>query len=274
EAIYPKEDGETEDGRLIDRYFGTKIAGGYWKSGEGPYVQYNPDNGYYYLYVTYGWLGADGGYHMRQFRSENPEGPYLDAAEQPAVLPGDVDNAQFGNKLFGNFIFERELGEAGMGQGQGYLSSGHNSVYLDNDTNQEFLVFHTRFPNRGEEHELRIHQMFLNKNDWPVVAPKRYAGESLNDQIKTDELVGNYKYINHGKDNSTDLKASQIIELHEDGTVTGAVDGNWEHDGYYGAVTINDIVYDGVFVEVWDELAKDFVMSFTALSEKGVSIWG
>src|SRR5699024_6218617 len=93
EAIYPKEDGETEDGRLIDRYFGTKIAGGYWKSGEGPYVQYNPDNGYYYLYVTYGWLGADGGYHMRQFRSENPEGPYLDAAEQPAVLPGDVDNA-------------------------------------------------------------------------------------------------------------------------------------------------------------------------------------
>lgn len=274
EAIYPKEDGETEDGRLIDRYFGTKIAGGYWKSGEGPYVQYNPDNGYYYLYVTYGWLGADGGYHMRQFRSENPEGPYLDAAEQPAVLPGDVDNAQFGNKLFGNFIFERELGEPGMGQGQGYLSSGHNSVYLDNDTNQEFLVFHTRFPNRGEEHELRIHQMFLNKNDWPVVAPKRYAGESLNDQIKTDELVGNYKYINHGKDNSTDLKASQIIELHEDGTVTGAVDGNWEHDGYYGAITINDIVYDGVFVEVWDELAKDFVMSFTALSEKGVSIWG
>lgn len=274
EVLYPGEDGETEDGRMIDRYFGTKISGGYWKSGEGPYVQYNPNNGYYYLYVTYGWLEADGAYHMRQFRSESPEGPYVDADGQPAVLPGDVSNAQFGNKLMGNFVFDRQLGDPGMGTGVGYMSPGHNSVYFDPDTEEEFLVFHARFPNRGEAHEVRIHQMFMNQNGWPVVAPHRYSGESLDDSIRVADIIGEYKYINHGKDNSTELKASRIIELHEDGTLTGDVDGTWEHDGYFVEITINNITYYGVLVEVWDPTVGDYVLSFTALSDRGVSIWG
>lgn len=273
-VIFPGADSETEDGRMIDRYFGTKVSGGYGKSGEGPYIQYNPNNGHYYLYVTYGWLGADGGYHIRQFRSRNPEGPYVDADGQPAVLPGDVNHAQYGNKLFGNFIFKRELGEPGMGPGIGYVSPGHNSVYLDTETEKEFIVFHTRFPNRGEAHELRIHQMFLNKNDWPVVAPKRYAGEQLDEQLSTSNLVGQYKYINHGKDNSTELKETRMIHLHEDGTITGAIDGSWTNDGYYATITINDIDYDGVFIEVWDEAKQEAAMSFTALSDKGVTVWG
>lgn len=43
----------------IDSYFGTKISGGYYMSGEGPFIEYNPDNGYYYLWVTYGELLSD-----------------------------------------------------------------------------------------------------------------------------------------------------------------------------------------------------------------------
>ncbi|HHU19755.1 MAG TPA: hypothetical protein GXZ58_05955 [Bacilli bacterium] len=203
-----------------------------------------------------------------------PDGPYLDADNQPAVLPGDVNHAQYGNKLFGNFMFKRELGEPGMGPGVGYLSPGHNSVFLDEETGEEFLVFHTRFPNRGEAHELRIHQMFLNKHDWPVVAPKRYAGEQLDQELSIGDLIGDYKYINHGKDNSAELKETQIIRLHEDGTITGAIDGTWSHDGYYATITINNIDYDGVFVEVWDEVQDEAVMSFTALSNKGVTVWG
>ncbi len=70
--VYPGKDGTTADGRLVDRYFGTKISGGFGKSGEGPYVLYNKQTDYYYLFVTYGWLGADGGYNMRMFRSSEP----------------------------------------------------------------------------------------------------------------------------------------------------------------------------------------------------------
>ncbi len=274
EVMYPEEDSLTADGRMIDRYFGTKISGGHFESGEGPYVEYNPETGYYYLHVTYGWLGVDGGYHMRQFRSEDPTGPYVDAAGEPAVLPPNQSNTQYGNKLMGNFVFLREDHEPGFGIGQGYMSPGHNSVYTDPETNDQFLVFHTRFPNQGESFQVRVHQMFMNQDGWSVVAPKRYAGETLTDDLTTRDITGTYKFINHGKDGSSDLKESVKITLNNDGSISGAIDGTWEQEGYYASLTINDITYKGVFVEVWDELNKAGVLSFTALSDNGVSIWG
>ncbi|MBP3768287.1 MAG: family 43 glycosylhydrolase, partial [Prevotella sp.] len=57
-----------------DYYYGKKLAGGNFVSGEASYVEYI--NGYYYLFVTYGGLTADGGYQMRVFRSSSPDGPY------------------------------------------------------------------------------------------------------------------------------------------------------------------------------------------------------
>ncbi|WP_088102162.1 LamG-like jellyroll fold domain-containing protein [Halalkalibacter urbisdiaboli] len=274
EAIYPGEDGKTSDERLIDRYFGIKIAGGYGKSGEGPYVVYDESTGYYYLYVTYGWLGADGGYHMRLFRSENPEGPYVDAEGKPAVLPTNTDNAPFGNKLMGNFLFDRKIGEPGTGIGYGYVSPGHNSVYYDDETGQQFLVFHTRFPETGEMHELRIHQMFMNKDGWPVVAPYRYAGETL-EKINRQDVIGEYQFINHGKDNSAEIKKSSFMRLNKDNTISGSVEGSWKKTGHSEAeLTVDGVVYDGVFVHQWDPTSEQYVMAFTAVSDKGVSIWG
>ena len=66
------------DGITVDPYFGKKIAGGYYASGEGSYIEYI--GGYYYLFVTNGGLAAggvandynNGGYQMRVFRSQNP----------------------------------------------------------------------------------------------------------------------------------------------------------------------------------------------------------
>lgn len=47
-CIHPKS-GTTSDGRMIDSYFGTKLSGNYHKSGEGPFIEYSPETGYYYL---------------------------------------------------------------------------------------------------------------------------------------------------------------------------------------------------------------------------------
>lgn len=274
QAIYPGEDRKTEDGRLVDRYFGTKISGGYGRSGEGPYVVYDEAAGYYYLYVTYGWLGADGGYNMRLFRSTDPEGPYLDAKGKNAVLPGNTENSPYGIKLMGNFLFERQIGEPGSGIGVGYVSPGHNSVYTDTETSQRFLVFHTRFPETGEMHQVRVHQMFINKDGWPVVAPYRYAGETL-EEVHSEEIIGNYKFIIHGKDNSDTIKRSVSIRLNEDNSISGNISGTWELSGENEAeIVINGITYDGVFVRQWDPIARSFVMAFTAISEEGVTIWG
>jgi len=272
--IYPGKDGTTADGRMIDRYFGTKIAGGYYKSGEGPYVVYDKETDYYHLYVTYGWLGADGGYNMRLFRSKSPEGPYLDALGQDAVLPGDVDHTPYGIKVMGNFLFERLVGDPGTGIGYGYKSPGHNSVYYDAETGKRFLVFHTRFPQTGEFHEVRVHQLFLNEDGWPVAAPYRYAGEEAG-LVNRQDLIGDYKFINHGKSYSGAIEKSVHMTLNQDNTISGAVQGTWKKTGHnYAELTIGDQTYKGVFVRQWDPVSERYVMAFTAMSADGMTVWG
>lgn len=259
---------------MIDRYFGTKISGGYGKSGEGPYIVYNEENNYYYLYVTYGWLGADGEYNMRVFRSKNPDGPYVDADGQNAVLTGDVDHSPYGNKLMGHFLFERKVGDPGSGVGYGYVSPGHNSVYFEEETGQHFLVFHSRFPERGDSHELRIHQMFFNEEGWPVVAPYRYGGETL-EKVDRKDLAGDYQYINHDLDITNDLHKDVQITLHKNNKITGAVDGTWKKTGHNQAeLNIDGETYKGVFVRQYDPVSERHIMTFTASSKNGKSIWG
>lgn len=274
QAIYPGQDGKTADGRLIDRYFGTKIAGGYTKSGEGPYIIYDENSGYYFLNVTYGWLGADGGYNMRLFRSTEPDGPYVDAAGQNAVLPGNTDNSPYGIKMIGNFLFERQVGEPGTGIGYGYASPGHNSVYYDEETGKYFLLFHTRFPQRGEAHELRIHQMFMNKDGWLVVAPERYAGETI-EAVNANDIVGEYKYVNHELAYSGKIVSAVNIHLNGDKTITGGVTGTWElQNGHQAVITVDGVNYNGVFVRQWDGALERETMTFTAISSAGETIWG
>ncbi|NOU77801.1 family 43 glycosylhydrolase [Paenibacillus sp. LMG 31459] len=278
---YPGVDGTTADGRLIDRYFGTKISGGNYKSGEGPYVVYDRNTGYYYLYVTYGGLAADGGYNMRQFRSVNPDGPFKDAAGHDAVLTDDEENSDIGNKLLGNFLFSNLNGAADFPT-YGYVSSGHNSVYYDQEDNKLFNFFHTRFPLRGETHEVRVHQMFMNEDAWPVVAPHRYSCETLG-KVQQADVTGAYQFVNHGKDTSAAIKPTVEIELMEDGTLAGAVSGTWELTGdYYVHLLINENdngntvqrLYKGVFVKQWDSTRNANVMVFTAMSDQGTAVWG
>lgn len=274
QVIYPGKDGTTSDGRLVDRYFGAKIAGGYSKSGEGPYILYDQASGYYYLNVSYGWLGANGGYNLRQFRAERPDGPYLDAAGHNAVLPSDTDNAPYGIKMVGNFLFDRKIGDPGTGIGYGYASPGHNSLIYDEKTKKYFSVFHTRFPQRGEVHEVRVHQLFMNANGWLVMAPTRYAGESLQ-KVKASQLVGDYQFVNHGLAYSGEVPTSVHLTLNKDHTISGSKTGTWKLNDSYGAeLTLGGVAYDGVFVSGWDENLGRETMTFTAISREGATIWG
>lgn len=272
---YPGQDGVTEDGRLIDRYFGVKIAGGFTKSGEGPYIFYDPSTDCYYLNVTYGWLGADGGYNMRQFRASSPAGPYLDASGQNAVLTDqNTANDLVGIKMMGNFLFKKEIGETSLEDGYGYVSPGHNSVFYDEAAGKYFLLFHTRFPERGEAHELRVHQMFMNKDGWLVTAPERYSGETAA-AVKEDDISGDYKFVNHGLSYSGAVTESLSITLEKDKKITGGVEGSWNLEGGYDAeIVVNGEAYNGVFVQGWDPLLQQNTLTFTAISAKGEAIWG
>lgn len=283
---YPGKDGKTKDGRMIDRYYGTKIASGYGRSAEGTYAIYDKKTDYYYLYITYGGLASDGGYQMRQFRSKSPDGPYVDAKGNAAVFPksfdkgvgnfpGNDDHKDIGNKMIGNFLFKRDLGEKGTGSGTGYLSPGHNSYLIDKELGKEFIVTHARFPEQGEMHEVRVHQMFKNSDDWPVPTPYRYAGETIK-KVSNDDVLGDYKYINHGKEITGELTESTWIKFNKNQTISGAVTGKWKLYGNYRAkVTIdNEGTYDGVFIRQYDPTSKSWVMTFSAMSDEGKVIWG
>ena len=264
-----------------DQGYGKKLIGGNHSRIEGPYILYSPHTEYYYLFVTFGGLAANGGYNIRVMRSESPDGPYLDAAGNPMVsvagkvgtLFDDRSIEPYGVKLMGNHLFLPADGGSRRSN-RGYVSPGHNSAYYDQQSDTHYLLFHTRFVQRGEYHEVRVHQMLFNEAGWPVVAPFRYAGET-SECYETDELLGDYKMINHGKAITNRVKSSQIITLTPGGEVMGAIEGTWRREGdHYLDLTLDDTVYQGVFLRQWDVDERKWVMTFSALSSDGIAVWG
>ena len=275
-----------------DMYFGKKICctddmNGL--SGEGPYITYDPVSDYYYFYVSYCGLGALGGYNIREYRSKNVDGPYLDAAGYSAL-----ENKNTGVKLFGNYKFDC-LPTA-------YLSGGHSSSIVTED-NKMFQVYHTRFNYGHEGYEVRVHQMARTENGWAVVLPFEYQGETIADKgYSAEEISGEYEFINHGSiSNSCDgwedvnniIAPTQTVTLDSDGTITGLkiyestrentavsskdVSGIWKaKDGTaYVSFDIGGITYEGVFCIQKDESSqKTETLVFSAVGSNNECIWG
>ncbi len=53
------------------------------------------------------------------------------------------------------------------------------------------------------------------------------------------------------------------------------MNGTWKKTSQNQAeITIDGFTYDGVFVRQWDPTSERYVMTFTAMSTEGVTIWG
>ena len=261
--------------------YGKKLIGGNHARIEGAYILHSPETKYYYLFVSFGGLREGEGYHLRLGRSREPDGPYVDAAGTdlvtvagaPGSLFDDASIAPHGVKLMGGYQFLALPGEPRT-QSRGYLSPGHNSAYRDPVTGKYFNLFHTRFVGRGSEHEVRVHQMFLNEDGWLVVAPHRYAGETIG-STSAALIAGDYKLINHGKSFNTTVNTSVVITLRADGSISGAVTGSWQQSGdYLATLVLGNTSYRGVFIRQWDDDQQLWVQAFTALSDDGVAVWG
>ena len=279
-----------------DPYFGIKIAGGRGVSGEASYVKYI--DGYYYLFVTYGGLNANGGYQMRVFRSDSPTGPYKDSYSDlgpsypsHAIYTGSGDSPNYGPD--GTRKTDRGENIFGAYGDWGYMatgddserSQGHNSVITNGD--QTFMVYHTRFQNRGEGHELRVHQVFKNSDGWLCSAPFEYTGETVtNTQIKTTQQIstadipGNYKVMLHtlNLDHANKQLTTPVdIELKSDGSITGDMTGSWSITAgtSYISITVGGKTYKGVMIEQTMEPTTQTVAAFTAMTTSdGNTLWG
>ncbi len=270
---YPGTDStEPVSGNFTDRYFGTHIAGGNHQSGEGPYILYDQETDYYYLYETYGGLLSGGGYNMRLFRSKNVYGPYIDAAGRNAKDSGS-NNDNYGIKLIGNYAF----------QGQpGYRAAGHNSALIDDDKNR-YLFHHQRFDipgNQHEGHQVRVRRQYLNEDLWPVPAVYEYRGEEIG-HYTDKEIIGSYELINHGTSTNGDMIPSQSLDLCADGTVIGAMNGTWKKSTGAGetydyiTLTLNGHTYKGVLYKQFNEAASpEKVMTFSAIGDNNICLWG
>ena len=287
----------SDNGITVDPYFGKKIAGGYYVSGEASYIEYV--GGYYYLFVTYGGLAAggnagdynNGGYQMRVFRSENPDGPFVDSRGINAVFnsyqlnfgPNAVSNR--GVNIFGAYA---NWGNQAKGN-YGERSQGHNSIIAAED-GRTYLVYHTRFQNWGETHQVRVHQVFQNKDGWLVAAPFEYTGEEVTSeeiattqQVATEKIPGKYKLLIHKyKLDHTKKEAAEPVEvtLTAEKKITGDLTGTWavtEGTSYMNMV-IGGIAYRGVMVEQTLEQKTTKTIAFTGLAYKssgtdGVTLW-
>lgn len=275
------------NGITIDPYFGKKIAGGYYVSGEASYIEYI--GGWYFLFVTYGGLEAAGGYQMRVFRSEKPDGPYVDVRNTNAIFQsyklnyGSTSNDKRGVNIFGAYS---DWGNQVVGNWS-ERSQGHNSIIAAED-GRTYLVYHTRFQNRDEAHEVRVHQVFQNKDGWLVAAPFEYTGDQVKSadiastqQVPTSQIPGSYKLLIHdfNLDHSKKELAKPVsIEVNADGTITGSTTGTWSITEGTSYISIklesSSYAYEGVMVYQTLEPTTDRVMAFTAVNRNGVTIWG
>lgn len=296
--------GAADANATSDPYFGKKIAGGWGVSGEASYIQ--KVGKYYYLFMSYGGLTAAGGYQIRVFRSEKPDGPYMDCLtstgigavyDKPIVNFGTDANRDEGVKLFGNYQWET--------MPNAELAQGHNSAIVDHK-GRALIVYHTRFLNRSEEHEVRVHQLFVNQDGWLVAAPYEFSGETYTDNdIATQQLydatvvAGDYQIIAHPYRQNTaamDYEKPVTIHLNADGSISGEYTGKWElvsGTSYInltlkGVATANaEVKFKGVLTEQTIDYTNIKALCFTALSSsdgftsggaslqtRGLSIWG
>ncbi|WP_424685540.1 glycoside hydrolase family 43 protein [Enterococcus sp.] len=279
-GIYIMEMNE-ETGLPKDRdSYGTKLIGGNHSRIEAPYIQYNKDTGYYYLFLSFGGLDSYGGYNMRVARSKTPNGPYEDSEGnlmsevmgQPNTTFDDLSIEPFGVKLMGNFSYTEDDGLSN----DGYVSPGHNSVYYDEEKNEYYLIFHTRFLNSGEEHSLRVHQIWFTEAGWPVVSPLRYGAEKIADYTKNQE-AGTYDLISFTKEISDAIVEPVTVTLEKNGKITGSQTGTWQsaekNTKKDSQVVVDGVNFKGKFISAWDSRQEAQVMCFTGTSEDGIPVF-
>lgn len=289
--------GTSPNANIDDAYFGHRIAGGYYVSGEGPYIQHIGN--YYYLFMSYGGFAPDGGYEMRVFRSESPTGPYKDASGNAATYTGYQLNygsraaTNKGMKLIGAM---NHWGTMTVGE----CAQGHNSACVDNK-GRSFLIAHTKFNNGTLGHTVRSYQLYLNKEGWLCTAPFQFNGETVNDDslansqpYSATDIEGDYHLIIHPyKLDHTKYEEAEPVNVHlsADGKITGDYKGTWKYTDEgksYIQISLRGVnttsttstVFSGVVTEQTLENNTAKTLCFTTVCSVsgnvncGVPVWG
>ena len=272
----------TYQDNTTDPYMGYKLAGGSSASGEASYIEKIGEK--YYLFLSYGGLTATGGYNMRVFSSSDIKGPYKDVAGNDARY-GATNTSTTSNKAGGDQYGNSTTGERLMSYydwhylDKGRVAQGHNSAVVDDD-GKAYVIYHTRFNDGTESHEMRVHQLFTAENGGLVATPFEYSGEKLSDTAYAkSDVTGEYTVIYHKptvKTRKLGCCQEKKITLKENGTVTGDFTGTWKQSDSkpYVTIKVGGVEYKGVFIKQKIEGTGYESMCFTTVGSNNVTFWG
>lgn len=256
ETGYPAEEGY---GKCIARR--PKLHSG---AIEGPYIRYNQETGYYYLFVSYGSLNSD--YNIRVGRSKCITGPYLDVNGCDMIAEEDEEN-KVGLMIACGYHFD---------DSQGYMGPGHNSVLRDDD-GRWYLVCHIREHNFNmpQISTMHIYQIFWTDDGWPVISPEVYAGEKLQ---KVDEklLYGKYERIKLVHNTPQGVLNSFPMIICENGKVIMSLtEGTWELlDDNTMKLIFGKTEETVKIAPAWDWQKNEPTLVFTGKDNNGICVFG
>ena len=218
----------------------TREMGNRWQGSEGPEVIYNPETGYYYLFVAYDavdenpakFYDLEAPYNTRVARSKNVDGPYI------GIDGTDVTNK--GGEMYPILTHPYKFSE-----GYGWVGFSHCCIFDDGKGNW-YYASQARFPTDvgGNPYSNSImmghvRSIRWTEDGWPLVMPQRY-GAVPQIPISEDELVGNWEHIvlkyEYGKQ-----QESVTLTLSADHKVTAGdwKGATWKFDADNQILTVN-----------------------------------
>lgn len=229
---------------------------------EGPYIKYNPDTNFYYLFVSYGSLNFD--YNIRVGRSKNIEGPYLDFNGRSMTDLTDTNN-DVGYMLHCGYQFENT---------QAWMAPGHNSVLRDFD-NAWYLISHIRQHNfhHPEASTMHCHKIFWSDDGWPLLNPCQYAKEKDAD-FAIEDIHGRYDRIKLVPMVPQGILTSVPMFLLPDGLLEMcSVRGSWQLlDGQTLQITYGNVIEKYHITPAWDYERWCPTIAITGIDQFGIGV--
>jgi arabinan endo-1,5-alpha-L-arabinosidase len=259
---------------LTARYgvrIGTRTASSRWQGSEAPEIIYK--DGYYYLFMAYDPLEIP--YNTRVVRSENIEGPYLDINGRN-FTDGSGDCYPI---VTHPYKFNLSYGWVGL---------SHCCIFQKENTNEWFYMSQGRLPANvgGNAYSNAIMMGHVRRivwcpaspgepdNLWPIALPERYAAVPDYGTITKDSLIGTWEHINLIYSFRMQDGASALT-LNADGTMSGALTGNWSYDATKKQLTLDDVVVCVEREVDWEVTPRHVTFVYAGIAKnQNATYWG
>lgn len=203
-----------------------------WQGSEGPEVVYNPETGYYYMFLAYGSLAV--GYNTRVVRARSMNGPWLDINNNDAAYGIQAEPVVTHPYKFSNSY--------------GWVGISHCAVFDDGNGNW-FYSSQGRLPENVpgvyESNAVmmgHVRSIRWTEDGWPLVMPERY-GAVPQVPITEGELIGDWEMIQMSSNHPGQQYASAIMTLSADHKITVGTwkGGSWSYDAENQVLTANGV---------------------------------